>query len=130
MVLPKLEWAVKRDRWRKGEVSGVLTLVSEIDDFLASVEEYRYARKETVVDVGLPTLVAYEEKYLNSHWEAVIAHYKIRPDLKLYKLCCEWSSRNQIDPNAIFLGTWKIDPDASYHDHLLGRVRDDDVRLL
>lgn len=45
MVLLKLEWAVKRDRWRKGEVSGALTLISGIDDFLASVEEYRYARK-------------------------------------------------------------------------------------
>ncbi|KAL4704845.1 hypothetical protein ACJJTC_008663 [Scirpophaga incertulas] len=73
---------------------------------------------------GLPLVVQYTEKSIESHWRAVLALWKVQPDFRFYRACLNWETNNPVNPSSVYLGTWKIKPDASYHNILMGRVRE------
>lgn len=108
--------------WNESSGRDALSLISEADAFLRRVEEYRYSGSKTIVDICGDIVYETTEKYIESHWNKVKEHYNIKPDLRFFRRCCEWSAANPVNPRDVFLGTWKISPDKPYHRPLLGRV--------
>lgn len=108
--------------WKGQDEASILKNLSKWDRFVAEVFACDYETRGVLIR-GLQDYVSFaRQKWHEDIWRYLVTSWKIVPDYAFVKECKLRSAKIPVNPRAIYLDTWLIDEDKSYHPALMGRM--------